>query len=249
MPAVGKQVARRRQDGVEILNQRAVGLAADDEAARPSRHEEYAEAADVSQPLQHPAGLLGLADPIKPTAVGAVLKLLRMGLEVVLVTGDMRKVAIAVAGEVGIDQVESGMLPAGKVQVIKRLQAAGKRVAMVGDGINDAPALAAADVGIAIGTGTDVAVEAAEITLLTGDLRAAVTAIELARATMRTIRQNLFWAFAYNVLGIPIAAGALYPLTGLLLSPVLASAAMAFSSVAVVTNSLRLSRFAPTFST
>jgi Cu+-exporting ATPase len=196
-----------------------------------------------------PLGLLGLADPIKPTAVGAVLKLLRMGLEVVLVTGDMRKVAIAVAGEVGIDQVESGMLPAGKVQVIKRLQAAGKRVAMVGDGINDAPALAAADVGIAIGTGTDVAVEAAEITLLTGDLRAVVTAIELARATMRTIRQNLFWAFAYNVLGIPIAAGALYPLAGLLLSPVFASAAMAFSSVAVVTNSLRLRRFEPTFST
>jgi Cu+-exporting ATPase len=161
----------------------------------------------------------------------------------------MRKVAIAVAGEVGIDQVESGMLPAGKVQVIKRLQAAGKRVAMVGDGINDAPALAAADVGIAIGTGTDVAIEAAEITLLTGDLRAAVTAIELARATMRTIRQNLFWAFAYNVLGIPIAAGALYPLAGLLLSPVFASAAMAFSSVAVVTNSLRLRRFEPTFST
>jgi len=196
-----------------------------------------------------PLGLLGLADPIKPSAVGAVRKLLRMGLEVVLVTGDMRKVAIAVAGEVGIDQVESGMLPAGKVQVVKRLQAAGKRVAMVGDGINDAPALAAADVGIAIGTGTDVAIEAAEITLLTGDLRAAVTAIELARATMRTIRQNLFWAFAYNVLGIPIAAGALYPLAGLLLSPVFASAAMAFSSVAVVTNSLRLRRFEPTFST
>jgi Cu+-exporting ATPase len=195
-----------------------------------------------------PLGLLGLADPIKPSAVGAVRKLLRMGLEVILVTGDMRKVAIAVAGEVGIDQVESGMLPAGKVQVIKRLQAAGKRVAMVGDGINDAPALAAADVGIAVGTGTDVAIEAAEITLLTGDLRAAVTAIELARATMRTIRQNLFWAFAYNVLGIPIAAGALYPLAGLLLSPVFASAAMAFSSVAVVTNSLRLRRFEPTFS-
>jgi Cu+-exporting ATPase len=172
-----------------------------------------------------------------------------MGLEVVLVTGDVRKVAVAVAGEVGIDRLESGMRPDGKVQVIRKLQAAGKRVAMVGDGINDAPALAAADVGVAIGTGTDVAVDVAEIVLLSGDLRAAVTAIELARATMRTIRQNLFWAFAYNVLGIPVAAGALYPLAGLLLSPALASAAMAFSSVAVVTNSLRLRRFEPTFAT
>ena len=196
-----------------------------------------------------PLGLLGLADPIKPSSVGAVRALRRMGLEVILVTGDVRKVAIAVAGETGIDQVESGMLPAGKVQVIKRLQAAGKRVAMVGDGINDAPALAAADVGIAIGTGTDIAVEAADITLPAGDLRAAVTAVELARATMRTIRQNLFWALAYNVVGIPIAAGLLYPFAGVLLSPVFASAAMAFSSVAVVTNSLRLRRFAPTFAT
>ena len=196
-----------------------------------------------------PLGLLGLADPIKPTSVGAVLTLRRMGLEVVLVTGDVRKVAIAVAGEVGIDRIESGMLPAGKVQVVRKLQAAGKRVAMVGDGVNDAPALAAADVGIAIGTGADVAVEAAEIALLSGDLRAAVTAIELARATMRTIRQNLFWAFAYNVLGIPIAAGALFPAAGVLLSPALASAAMALSSLAVVTNSLRLRRFRPTFAT
>jgi len=196
-----------------------------------------------------PLGLLGLADPVKPTSVGAVMTLRRMGLDVVLVTGDVRKVAIAVAGEVGIDHVESGMLPAGKVAVIRKLQARGHRVAMVGDGINDAPALAAADVGIAIGTGTDVAVEAAEITLLSGDLRAAVTALELARATMRTIRQNLFWAFAYNVVGIPLAAGALFPLTGVLLSPVFASAAMAFSSVAVVANSLRLRRFVPTFAT
>jgi Cu+-exporting ATPase len=196
-----------------------------------------------------PVGLLGLADPIKPTAVSAVRALKAMGLEVVMVTGDLRKVAIAVAGEVGIDEVESGMLPAGKVAVIKRYQASGKRVAMVGDGINDAPALAAADVGLAIGTGTDVALEAADIALMSGDLRSAVTAVELARATMRTIRQNLFWAFAYNVVGIPIAAGALFPFAGVLLSPVLASAAMAFSSVAVVTNSLRLRRFQPTFST
>jgi Cu+-exporting ATPase len=195
-----------------------------------------------------PVGLLGLADPIKPSAVAAVRSLRAMGLQVVMVTGDVRKVAIAVAGEVGIDDVESGMLPAGKVEVVRRLQAAGNRVAMVGDGINDAPALAAADVGLAIGTGTDVALEAADIALMSGDLRAAVTALELARATMRVIRQNLFWAFGYNVVGIPIAAGVLFPWAGVLLSPVLASAAMAFSSVAVVTNSLRLRRFSPSFS-
>jgi P-type Cu+ transporter len=196
-----------------------------------------------------PLALIGLADPIKESSVRAVRTLRRMGLEVLLVTGDVRKVALAVAGETGIDVVESGMLPAGKVQIVRRLQEAGKRVAMVGDGINDAPALAAADVGIAIGTGADVAIEAADITLLSGDLRGVVTALELARATMRTIRQNLFWALAYNVVGIPLAAGALYPFTGVLLSPVFASAAMAFSSVAVVTNSLRLRRFAPTFAT
>jgi len=192
-----------------------------------------------------PAGLIGLADPIKPSAVAAVRAFRAMGLEVLLVTGDIRKVAIAVAGEVGIDDVESGMLPAGKVAVIKRLQEAGRRVAMVGDGINDAPALATADVGLAIGTGTDVAVEAADIALMSGDLRTAVTALELARRTMRVIRQNLFWAFAYNVVGIPVAAGLLYPVAGVLLSPVFASAAMAFSSVFVVTNSLRLRRFTP----
>ena len=192
-----------------------------------------------------PAGLLGLADPIKPSAVAAVRALKAMGLQVLLVTGDIRKVGIAVAGEVGIDEVESGMLPAGKVAIIRRLQAAGKRVAMVGDGINDAPALAAADVGLAIGTGTDVAIEAADVALMSGDLRAAVSALELSRATMRTIRQNLFWAFAYNVVGIPIAAGILYPVAGVLLSPIFASAAMAFSSVFVVTNSLRLRRFTP----
>ncbi|MGA2383030.1 MAG: copper-translocating P-type ATPase [Gemmatimonadales bacterium] len=196
-----------------------------------------------------PVGLLGLADPIKPTAVAAVRALKLAGLKVVMVTGDVRKVAIAVAGEIGIDDVESGMLPAGKVAFVRRLQAEGRRVAMVGDGINDAPALAAADVGLAIGTGTDVALEAADIALMSGDLRAAVTAVELARATMRTIRQNLFWAFGYNVVGIPIAAGVLFPVAGVLLSPVLASAAMAFSSVAVVSNSLRLRRFKPSFAT
>ncbi len=196
-----------------------------------------------------PAGLLGLADPIKSSAVAAVRQLKRLGLHLVVVTGDMRKTAIAVAGEVGIDDVEPQMLPAGKVEVVRRLQAEGRTVAMVGDGINDAPALAAADVGIAIGTGTDVALEAADILLVQGDLRALVAGFELARRTLRTIRQNLFWAFAYNVVGIPIAAGALYPFLGVLLSPVFASAAMAFSSVTVVSNSLRLRRFRPTLGT
>ncbi len=195
-----------------------------------------------------PAGLLGLADPIKSTAVGAVRQLRKMGLGLVLVTGDIRKAAIAVAGEVGIDDVEPQMLPAGKVEVIRRLQQAGHRVAMVGDGINDAPALAAADVGIAIGTGTDVAIDAADVLLMRGDLSSLVAALELARRTLRTIRQNLFWAFAYNVIGIPIAAGVLYPFSGILLSPVFASAAMALSSITVVTNSLRLRRFTPTLS-
>jgi P-type Cu+ transporter len=194
-----------------------------------------------------PLGVLGLADPIKASAMGAVRQLQRLGLRLVVVTGDVRKTAIAVAGEIGIDEVEPQMLPAGKVEVVRQLQAEGRRVAMVGDGINDAPALAAADVGIAIGTGTDVALEAADILLLQGDLKTLVAAIELARRTVRTIRQNLFWAFAYNVVGIPIAAGALYPFTGALLSPVFASAAMALSSVTVVTNSLRLRRFRPTF--
>jgi P-type Cu+ transporter len=196
-----------------------------------------------------PVALMGLADPIKPSAVAAVRQMKKMGLELVMVTGDIRKAAIAVAGEVGIDEVEPQLLPAAKVEVVRRLQSEGRRVAMVGDGINDAPALAAADVGIAIGTGTDVAIEAADILLMRGDLRSLVAAFELSRRTMNTIRQNLFWAFAYNVVGIPIAAGVLYPFAGILLSPVFASAAMALSSVTVVTNSLRLRRFRPTLST
>ncbi|MFI5208478.1 MAG: HAD-IC family P-type ATPase, partial [Gemmatimonadales bacterium] len=196
-----------------------------------------------------PVGLLGLADPIKPTAVAAVRRMRKMGLRLLLVTGDIRKAAIAVGGEVGIDDVESQMLPAGKVAVVRQLQAEGHRVAMVGDGINDAPALAAADVGIAIGTGTDVALDAADILLMRGDLGTLVASLELARRTMRTIRQNLFWAFAYNVVGIPVAAGLLYPVAGVLLSPVFASLAMALSSVTVVTNSLRLRSFTPSIST
>ena len=188
------------------------------------------------------AGLIAVADPIKPTSREAIAKLHAMGLEVVMLTGDSQRTADAIARAAGVDHVVAGVLPDGKVAEIKRLQAEGKVVAMVGDGINDAPALAQADVGMAIGTGTDVAVEAGDVVLMRGDLRTAVQAIQLSRRTMRTMKENLFWAFIYNVIGIPVAAGVLYPAFGVMLSPVIASAAMAFSSVSVVGNSLRLRR-------
>jgi Cu+-exporting ATPase len=189
-----------------------------------------------------PAGLVGVADPVKATTVEAIRALHAEGLKVVMLTGDNRTTAEAVARAVGIDAIEADVLPEQKAAVVKRLQAAGERVAMAGDGINDAPALAQADVGIAMGTGTDVAMESAGVTLVKGDLRGIVRARRLSRATMKNIRQNLFFAFVYNVLGVPLAAGVLYPVFGLLLSPMIASAAMTFSSVSVIGNALRLRR-------
>jgi Cu+-exporting ATPase len=188
------------------------------------------------------AGSITFADPVKPEAAEAVAELHRAGIETWLVTGDARPTADAVAAAVGIPaaHVRAEVLPADKAATVGALQADARTVAMVGDGVNDAPALAAADVGIAIGSGADVAVEAADIALVGGDPRAVAVAIRLSRATMRTIRQNLAWAFGYNVILIPVAMGALYPAFGLLLNPALAAGAMALSSVSVVLNSLRL---------
>jgi Cu+-exporting ATPase len=190
------------------------------------------------------AGLLAVADPIKSTAREAVEELRALSVDVVRFTGDSRRTALAVAAQLGIERVEADVRPEDKRAVIEALQGEGRVVVMAGDGVNDAPALAQAHVGIAMGTGTDVAMESAGVTLVQGDLRGIARARRLSRATMGNIRQNLFFAFAYNALGVPVAAGVLYPFTGLLLSPMLAAAAMTASSVSVIANALRLRRVA-----
>jgi Cu+-exporting ATPase len=191
------------------------------------------------------AGAMSAADQIKPHAIDALARLKQKGMKVVMITGDHSLTARAVADTLGIDEVLAEVLPGDKANEVKQLMAQGRFVAMVGDGINDAPALAQAHIGIAMGSGSDIAMETSDITLISQNLNAVVDAIELSRSTLRKIKQNLFWAFFYNILGIPIAAGVLYPAYGILLKPLFAAAAMSFSSVSVVSNSLLLKRFQP----
>jgi Cu+-exporting ATPase len=191
------------------------------------------------------AAIIAVADTVKETTPAAIAALRGLGLRVVMITGDNRRTADAIGRSLGIDEIVAEVLPEGKVEAIRQFKAGGRRVAFVGDGINDAPALAEADTGIAIGTGTDIAIESADVVLMSGDLMGVATAISLSQATIRNIKQNLFWAFAYNVLLLPVAAGVLYPVNGTLLSPMIGAGAMALSSVFVVSNALRLKRFRP----
>ena len=233
----GRAVALGNQQMMRALGVPIEAISADADAQRNDGHTVMFVAIDGRA-----AGLIGVADPIKASTAEALKMLQDDGVKIVVLTGDNRITAAAVAKKLGIDQVEAEVLPDQKASVVKRFQSEGRIVAMAGDGINDAPALAQAQVGIAMGTGADVAMESAGVTLVKGDLRGIAKARRLSRATMRNIRQNLFFAFFYNVLGIPIAAGALYPVFGLLLSPIIASAAMSLSSVSVITNALRLRR-------
>jgi len=231
----GHTVAAGNENLLQELSIRRNGLSHRAEEIRRAGQTVIYAAIDGEQ-----AGLLGISDPLKPTTAGALRDLKAEGLKVVMLTGDNRVTAEAVAGSLGIEQFEAGVQPERKAEVVRRLQERGRIVAMAGDGVNDAPALAQADVGIAMGTGTDVAMESGGITLVRGDLAGIARARKLSRATMRNIRQNLFFAFLYNSLGVPVAAGVLYPFFGVLLSPILAAAAMSFSSVSVISNSLRL---------
>lgn len=224
------KTASPRGDGAKVLIQHAEGLRAQGQTV-------------IFVSIDgEPDGLLGVADPIKESTPEAIVQLHEQGIRIVMVTGDSATTAKAVAATLGLDDVIAEVLPNQKAEIIKRLQGEGRRVAMAGDGINDAPALAQADVGIAMGTGTDIAMQSADVTLVKGDLRGIVRAIRLSRATMKNIKQNLFFAFLYNALGVPVAAGILYPFFGILLSPMIAAAAMSFSSVSVIGNALRLNR-------
>jgi len=240
----GKGVRGTTSNGIVLLGNRKLfedsGIHSDELFNRAEQLGEDGQSVMFVAVDGQPAGLVAVADAVKPSSLEAVKLLHREGVRITMLTGDSRTTASAVARKLGIDDVEAEVLPQQKADSVAKLQAGGRIVAMAGDGVNDAPALAKANVGIAMGTGTDVAMESAGITLVSGDLRGIARAIRLSRAAMRNIRQNLFFAFVYNIVGVPIAAGVLYPFFGTLLSPMLASAAMTFSSVSVITNALRL---------